>query len=70
VEHTISAQDKIRHMNHGKYLVGCLSVSRYSLADEISDQNVSIATRNHHADRSKANSDFHDEELLLLSVLI
>lgn len=53
-------------MSNWKYLVGGFPVSRYSLADEIPDQNVPIATRNHHADRSKANSDFHDDELLLL----
>ena len=63
------ACDKKTEMIHGKYLVGCFPVSRHSLADEISDQNVSIATRNHNADRSKANSDFHDEELLLLLLM-
>lgn len=47
------------------YLVGSLPVSRDSLADEISDQDVPIATRNNHADRTEADSDFHDEEACL-----
>lgn len=51
------------------YLVGSFPVSCDRLADEISDQDVPISTRNYHADGTKADSDFHDEGACCLNLL-
>ena len=41
------------------YLVGSFSISCNCLGDEISDEDVSISTRHHNADRSKTDCDLH-----------
>ena len=49
------------------YLIWCFPESCDCLADEISDQYVPTATRNHHADRAEVDSDFHDKVTCLVS---